>query len=75
MTTKVLETPKPAKKLFASRPATIIVWFITLLWTIPSLSLLVTSFRSKEDVYNSGWWTTILNPKFTLDSYHTVFFG
>ena len=75
MTTKTLETPKPAKKLFASRTATTVVWFITLLWTIPSLSLLVTSFRSKDDVYNSGWWTTLLHPKFTLDSYHTVFFG
>lgn len=75
MSNQKLETPKPAKKLFSSKPASIFVWIVTLMWTIPSLSLLVTSFRSKEDVYESGWWTVFTNPKFTLDSYRSVFFG
>ena len=70
-----LSQANPAKKLFASKWATAIVWFITLLWVIPSLSLLITSFRSKDDVFNTGWWTVFGNPSFTLDSYRSVFFG
>jgi alpha-glucoside transport system permease protein len=70
-----LSQANPAKKLFASKWATTIVWFITILWFIPSLSLLVTSFRSKDDVFNTGWWTAFGNPNFTLDSYRSVFFG
>lgn len=75
MKSRGLNQTNPAKKLFASKWATAIVWFITVLWFIPSLSLLVTSFRSKDDVYNSGWWTAFGNPNFTLDSYRSVFFG
>lgn len=72
---RTLNQANPAKKLFASKWATTIVWFITILWFIPSLSLLVTSFRSKDDVFNTGWWTAFGNPNFTLDSYRSVFFG
>jgi alpha-glucoside transport system permease protein len=75
MSSRGLSQANPAKKLFASKWATTIVWFITLLWFIPSLSLLVTSFRSKDDVFNTGWWTAFGNPNFTLDSYRSVFFG
>jgi len=75
MSSRGLSQGNPGKKLFASKWATTIVWFITLMWFIPSLSLLVTSFRSKDDVFNSGWWTAFGNPNFTLDSYRSVFFG
>jgi alpha-glucoside transport system permease protein len=75
MSSRGLSQANPAKKLFASKWATVTVWFITLLWFIPSLSLLVTSFRSKDDVFNTGWWTVFGNPSFTLDSYRSVFFG
>jgi alpha-glucoside transport system permease protein len=64
-----------SRRLFSSRWATIVVWFITLIWLVPSLSLLVTSFRSKDNVFDSGWWTVLANPEFTLDSYRAVFFG
>lgn len=70
-----LKPENSARKLFASKWAAAIVWFITALWFIPSLSLLVTSFRSKENVFDSGWWTVLANPDFTLDSYRAVFFG
>jgi alpha-glucoside transport system permease protein len=75
MSSRGLSQGNPSKKLFASKWATTIVWFITLMWFIPSLSLLVTSFRSKDDVFNTGWWTAFGNPNFTLDSYRSVFFG
>jgi alpha-glucoside transport system permease protein len=35
---------------------------LALLWTIPTLGLLVTSFRTRDDAASSGWWTALLNP-------------
>lgn len=34
-----------------------ILAFICLLWTIPTLGLLISSFRSREDILTTGWWT------------------
>ncbi|MFF3063993.1 carbohydrate ABC transporter permease [Oerskovia sp. NPDC057915] len=48
---------------------------IAILWTIPSIGLLVTSFRPALDIRRSGWWTTLSDPQFTLDNYDEVLFG
>ena len=29
---------------------------ICLIWIIPTLGILITSFRNSEDIFNSGWW-------------------
>ncbi|MBN2385627.1 MAG: ABC transporter permease subunit [Anaerolineales bacterium] len=43
---------------FLSRlPLHLAVIGMCLLWIIPTLGLFVTSFRSREDVRTSGWWT------------------
>jgi alpha-glucoside transport system permease protein len=65
----------PGRKLFSSKIASIVVWTITILWTIPTFGLFVSSFRSKEDIYATGWWTVFLHPHFTLANYHAVIFG
>ena len=33
-----------------------------LLWTVPTLGLLITSLRSQEDAVSTGWWTTLVKP-------------
>jgi alpha-glucoside transport system permease protein len=35
---------------------------LAILWTIPTLGLLVTSFRTRDDAATSGWWTAFFNP-------------
>jgi len=48
---------------------------IAILWTVPSVGLLVTSFRPALDIRRSGWWTTLSDPQFTLENYDEVLFG
>ena len=63
------------RKLFSSKIAGSIVWIITILWTIPTFGLLVSSFRDKQAIFDSGWWTAFIHPHFTLSNYHAVLFG
>jgi alpha-glucoside transport system permease protein len=43
------------------------VGFVALLWTIPSLGLLINSFREARSVRAEGWWN-VLNPATFFDS-------
>ncbi|GGU30639.1 carbohydrate ABC transporter permease [Nocardioides albus] len=49
---------------------------LCLLWFIPTLGLLVSSFRDEADVKSSGWWTVFTDPfnvsQWTFDSYSQV---
>ena len=38
------------------------VTLLVVLWTIPTLGLLATSFRTRDDAASSGWWTAVLIP-------------
>jgi len=55
--------------------ASAIAVIIAVLWTIPTLGLLITSFRPRADIRKSGWWTVWQDPSFTLDNYQDVLFG
>ncbi len=51
---------------------------LCVLWTVPTFGLLITSFRSRDDVISSGWWTAVFNPfgtSWTLDNYDRMFAG
>lgn len=53
-----------------SRWASFVAVLIAVLWTTPTLGLLVTSFRSQRDINRSGWWTALTDPSgFTLENY------
>jgi alpha-glucoside transport system permease protein len=49
---------------------------ITVLWSLPTVGLLVSSFRSNAAVRSSGWWDAILHPfetaQWTVNNYVSV---
>jgi alpha-glucoside transport system permease protein len=46
---------------------------IMIIWAIPAVGLLVSSFRTAEGISQSGWWASLVPPwQFTLDNYTTV---
>ncbi|HAJ95625.1 MAG TPA: sugar ABC transporter permease [Actinobacteria bacterium] len=45
------------KKLFSRTMLHTVIIFISFIWIVPSLGLLVSSFRNRNDVLSSGWWT------------------
>ena len=56
----------------------IVMVVLVILWTVPTVGLLISSFRSREAVATSGWWTAIFNPAgqgWTLDNYAGVLTG
>ena len=66
--------PVHSDRAFTSPVASIVVTLIALIWTVPTLGLVVTSFRKKEDILSTGWWTILTNPHFTLDNFRAVLF-
>jgi alpha-glucoside transport system permease protein len=59
-----------AARSVSSPWASVVAIVIAVLWTTPTLGLLVTSFRGQRDINLTGWWTAFGNPgAFTLDNY------
>ena len=49
---------------------------LAILWTVPTIGLLVTSFRTREDAASTAWWSALLDPfgsGWTGDNYVRVF--
>jgi alpha-glucoside transport system permease protein len=64
-----------AKTKLSSPAASTIALIIAALWTVPTLGLLVTSFRPELDIRRSGWWTAFTDPQFSVDNYNEVLYG
>ena len=62
------------------KPGRLVIWIVlgslVVIWTAPTLGLLVSSFRSAEAVANTGWWTAFAKPfasgQWTLGNYARV---
>ena len=63
------------RKIFSSKIASIIVWVVTFFWTLPTMGLLVTSFKTDKKILEEAWWSSLLHPDFTFANYKNVFFG
>ena len=54
-------------------PVAVFLVVVGLLWLVPTIGLLVASFRSAADNGETGWWTAVLHPaQLTLQSYGNV---
>jgi len=64
-----------AGKKLSSPWASLAAIIIALVWTTPTVGLLVTSFRPETDIRTDGWWNVLAHPTFTLDNYQQAMFG
>ncbi|MEW6406650.1 MAG: hypothetical protein AB1649_33125, partial [Chloroflexota bacterium] len=49
-------------RFFRRLPLNLSVLFLCILWIIPTLGVFVTSFRSREAVRTTGWWSVLSKP-------------
>ena len=65
----------PAARILAfisKTPVHIALIGLAFLWLVPSVGLLVTSFRPRADIQSSGWWETLQGASFTVRNYDLV---
>jgi alpha-glucoside transport system permease protein len=83
MTTQAAELVRPKPSTLAGRivefisktPVHIALIFLAVIWLVPSVGLLITSFRTRSDIANTGWWESFSTLNFTLDNYDQVLSG
>ncbi|MBV9282401.1 MAG: carbohydrate ABC transporter permease [Chloroflexi bacterium] len=58
---------------YTRAPLHFVVILISVVWLLPTVTLLFTSVRNIQDINTSMWWTALWHPhQFTLDNYHSV---
>ena len=66
-------TPAARIVRFISRaPVHLALIGIGALWLVPTLGLAITSFRPRDEIQASGWWTSLNDFAFTLHNYDLV---
>ncbi|MDH5373135.1 MAG: carbohydrate ABC transporter permease [Acidimicrobiia bacterium] len=59
-----------------SAPVKVAVVLIAALWSLPTVGLLISSFRGKNAIDGTGWWTAIVHPfesaQWTIQNYADV---
>jgi alpha-glucoside transport system permease protein len=67
---------KPQRSTFVARaPLRIAVIAICLIWSLPTLGLLVSSLRDAREITQTGWWDALLHPfqtEWTVANYQAV---
>src|SRR5262245_10766145 len=50
------------RSVIAKAPLHLVLIAIVLLWSIPTIALLVSSFREGSAISTSGWWNALTHP-------------
>ena len=67
--------PSLVSRIFANWPIKLAIAIIVVIWVIPTLGVLISSFRPPELVNSTGWWTVFTHPgdnEWTFDNYTSV---
>ena len=66
----------PIERLLAKAPVHFLVVLIAFIWSLPTVGLLISSFRPQRDLLETGWWTVLTHPsqftQFQLGNYADV---
>lgn len=69
-------TGSAIQKFLQKAPVRTAVLLICFLWTLPTVGMFVSSFRTANNIRTSGWWTAFIHPfelsQWTLENYTTV---
>lgn len=66
------ESTHAIRRFLTRTPIHIIVITLVILWSIPTLALLVSSFREPTAIASNGWWNALTEWNFTLTNYERV---
>jgi alpha-glucoside transport system permease protein len=54
-------------------PLHVVIIVLCAIWIVPTIGMVINSFRGLQDMSQAGWWTVLFPPHgFTLDSYKQV---
>jgi alpha-glucoside transport system permease protein len=66
------------KQLIFRVPLHLILLSFTAVWLVPTLGLFVTSFRSPQNIFSTGWWTVFAHffnwDQYTFENYMQVIY-
>ena len=64
------------RRIFGRSSVNVVLVIVALFWLVPTVGLLVTSFRPAQDYFSSGWWHAITSPlSLTTRNYQAIFKG
>ena len=69
--------PEWLRHILGRAPLHLTIFILAFIWLIPTIGLLITSFRDPAAASTTGWWTVLANPfgvEFTLENYRRTLF-
>jgi alpha-glucoside transport system permease protein len=75
-----IEEPAQPRVTFSARlahaarrtPIHVALIVVAVIWLVPTVGLAITSFRPRNDIASSGWWTALTHWHWTLHNYGDV---
>ena len=64
--------PGAIARALTRAPIHLALLLIGTVWLVPTVGLLITSFRERADIHADGWWNIVREPRFTADTYVTM---